>query len=182
MSIRTARSVMAYQCVGVSPWMSACILVLLGVLATAASADYEGDGQTAETSFDADAQAQAEQVTGTVCASACHGWEVIFDGPRQVPAQWDFIVSDMVARGAAATDDQLALIRRYLKWSWGAVWVNSAGAEDLVAVLALPYEQAQAVIEHREAYGPFANLESLAAVPGVDASVLQAGADALIFN
>ena len=122
-----------------------------------------------------------EQATGEVCSS-CHGWDVIFGGPRQTPRQWDSTISDMLARGAVASDEQLDLVGRFLKWAWGTVWINSATAQDLVAVLALPEKDAAAVIAYREEHGSFADLESLKAVPGVDPATFDSQAGAIMFN
>src|SRR5690606_33094325 len=66
---------------------------------------------------------QAEQTFNQVC-SECHSVETVFEGPRLTAQQWDSTVRDMVGRGANATDEQLDLIRAYLKRSWGAVWIN----------------------------------------------------------
>jgi len=126
--------------------------------------------------------AAGEQATGLVCASACHGWDAIFAGPRQQPGQWDFVVADMASRGADASDEQLRLIRLFLKRTWGEVWINSATAQDLVAVLALPEKDAATVIAYRDEHGPFADLENLKKVPGIDAAVLDAQAGAITFN
>jgi competence protein ComEA len=123
-----------------------------------------------------------EQATGAACAVGCHGWEAMFDGPRQPPQQWDYIISDMVARGAQATEEELNLVRRFLKREWGTVWINSAPAQDVVAVLGLPGEDADAIVAYREEHGAFSDLESLKKVPGIDAAVIDAQAEAITFN
>jgi len=125
---------------------------------------------------------QAELVTGGVCASVCHSWDLIFGGPRRTPSEWDTLTGDMVIKGAQASDEQMQQIRSYLKWSWGKVWINTASASDLVAVLALPASDATAVIAWRDANGRFADLESLKAVPGIDTATLDEQADAILFN
>lgn len=124
--------------------------------------------------------ALGEEATGAVCTK-CHGWDMIFGGPRQTPDQWDFIVSDMVARGASGTPEQKDLIRRYLKWIWGAVWINRATAQDLVQVIGMPEKKAEAVIAWRHEHGDFTDLESLKEVPGIDPAVIDAQADAIMF-
>jgi len=129
-----------------------------------------------------DPGANGEQVTGVVCASACHSWDQVFAGPRKLPSQWDFVVSDMVGRGAIATEEQLAEIKLFLKQTWGAVWINSASARELAAVLALPVADAEAVVAYRKEHGKFADLASLKGVPGIDVAAIDAQADAIVFN
>jgi len=153
------------------------VTVLLAGVAAPAFGDDDVDVVGSE-AFDA----RGEQVTGQVCASACHGWDLVFGGPRQQPGQWDFIVSDMLGRGAAATQEQLAVIKPWLSWTWGEVWVNSAAAPDLVAVLGIPKQSAEAVVGYREEHGKFADLDALKAVPGIDAATIDARSDAIVFN
>jgi len=151
--------------------VAAGAIALAGIAATASAAGAADD-----------IAAAGEQAAGVVCASECHGWDVIFAGPRQQSGQWDFVVSDMVGRGAQANDEQLRLIRHFLKRTWGEVWINSANAQDLVAVLALPDKDAEAVIAYRQEHGRFADLASLKKVPGVDLAAIDAQADAIVFN
>jgi len=124
---------------------------------------------------------QAEQTFNQVC-SECHSVETVFEGPRLTAQQWDSTVRDMVGRGANATDEQLDLIRAYLKRSWGAVWINRAEAEELAEMIGLPVEDAEKLIAYREENGAFEDLEGLKAVPGIDAAVLDAQADLIRFN
>ena len=121
-----------------------------------------------------------EQVTGQVC-TICHGWDIVLAN-RLTPSQWKFLVPDMVARGASATNEQQEFITRFMSWAWGQVSVNSAAAEDLAVVIGLPQSQAEAVVAYRESNGPFANLESLKQVPGIDTAALDRQVDALLFN
>lgn len=151
------------------------------MLAPASASDSQGKSTKLKDVGPEEFSALGEQALGAVCTE-CHGWDLIFGGPRQTPSQWEFIVSNMVARGATATPEQLDLIRRYLKWSWGVVWINSASAQDLVAVLALPEKDAEAIIAYRQEHGRFADLESLMQVPGIDAATIDAQADAIMFD
>jgi competence protein ComEA len=163
-------------------WLAVAATIAVGAgITTAVASDPQGDstrlGDVGPEAFNA----AGEQATGIVCTE-CHGWDAIFGGPRQTPGQWDFIVSDMVSRGAKGTPEQLDLIRRYLKWAWGVVWINSATAQDLAAVIGIPEKEAEAVIAWREEHGPFADVESLKEVPGIDPAVIDAQADAMMFN
>ena len=157
--------------------IAAGAIAVTGILLTATAAEMNDEGTGAE-----EFEVAGEQATGTVCAAGCHGWEAMFEGPRQVPRQWDFIISEMVGLGAYGTDEQLDLVSRYLSRMWGLVRINSASTHDLVVVLALPEEDADAVIAYREEHGQFADLESLKKVPGIDADTIDAQAAAITFN
>lgn len=130
----------------------------------------------------ADYDVAGEQATGMTCTAGCHGWEAMFDGPRQPPRQWEYIVSDMIARGAEASDEQRALIVRFLTREWGTVWVNSAPAGDFVAVLGIPEKDAEAIVAYRDEHDRFADLEGLKSVPGIDTATIDAQTDALTFD
>jgi competence ComEA-like helix-hairpin-helix protein len=163
-------------------WLAAAVAVTLGTgITTAVASDLREESTRLEDVGPDAFNAIGEQATGAVCLN-CHGWDAIFGGPRQTPGQWDFIVSDMVGRGAQGTPEQLDLIRRYLKWVWGVVWINSATAQDLAAVTGMPEEDAKAVIAWREEHGAFADLESLKEVPGIDPDAIDEQADAIKFN
>ena len=124
----------------------------------------------------------AEVAITEACASACHGFDVIFGGPRRMPLEWDTVIEDMVGQGAMVSDEQMSIIKRYLKWAWGSLWINRATSDDLVAVLAIPIEDAEAIIGWREANGPFDDIPSLKAVPGIDADAIDAQAGAILFD
>jgi len=156
---------------------------LSAVLAFAAGGAAVADSGAGLPAVDSDEFAgMAETALTEACASACHGFDLIFGGPRRVPQEWDTVVEDMVARGATATEDQLVIVRRYLKWAWGTLWINSATADDLVAFLAIPQDDAEALIAYRDEHGPFADIASLKNAPGVDAAAIDAQAGAILFN
>lgn len=122
----------------------------------------------------------AEDAIERVCAS-CHGWDVI-GGARRTTAEWDKVLSDMVAQGARGTTAEMALIRGYVLWSYGRVAVNSASAEELTAVLGIQAATAKAIVDYRAEHGAFRNADDLAKVPGLDRQVLAAQAAALQFE
>jgi len=124
----------------------------------------------------------AEVALTEVCASACHGFDEIFAGPRRLPQEWDTVVEDMVGKGAPASEEQLLIVKRYLKWAWGTVWINRATANDLVAFLAIPRDEAESIIAYRDANGPFTDISSLKAVPDVDTTAIDAQAGSILFN
>lgn len=150
------------------------VVLAMGCLAagSAAGDEDESPGATAPD----DLIAAGERATGAACASACHGWEVFMEFPRQTSLQWDFVITDMASRGADATEDQLELVRSFLKRVWGLVWINSASADELTAILGFSVDDAAAVIAWRAEHGRFIDLESLTAVPGIEAGAIDARA------
>ena len=121
-----------------------------------------------------------EEMTGNLCID-CHGWDEIFM-VRRTAREWEIVVRDMAGRGVVGTSDQLALVRRYLTWSFGLVAVNTATAEELSVVLGLPMPQAEAIVAYRQAHGKFPDLPALSKVPGVDKTILAAQIDAMRFE
>jgi competence protein ComEA len=133
--------------------------------------------------------------TVRVC-NQCHGVEVAASR-RESREGWNAIVADMVERGAQGTDDELGAIVEYLvtnfsKTSGGAkpvavkieitrVEINKAAASLLEKALALPAEQASAIVSYRDANGAFKSFDELAKVPGVDVSKLEAKKGILVF-
>lgn len=120
------------------------------------------------------------QVVGEVC-TMCHDIGVA-TATRMTPGQWEFVVSDMIARGASATPEQEEFIPRFMAWAMGKVSVNSAPAEDLALVIGLSDSQADAIVAYREQHGDFADLASLKQVPGVNAAMLDQQSAGLIFD
>jgi competence ComEA-like helix-hairpin-helix protein len=121
-----------------------------------------------------------EETTDRVC-SECHPIDDV-TGRRRTARDWNNVVTDMVTRGANATDDEFAIIKRYLTRYFGIVSVNTASAEELSAVLGLSAKDASAIVEYRKTHGKFADAEALSKVPGIDKSKIEAQPDALRFD
>jgi cytochrome c oxidase cbb3-type subunit III len=62
--------------------------------------------------------APGKEVTQTVCGTTCHGPDIVM-GAGRTRDQWTAVVNAMVARGAKATDSQLAQIADYLAKNLG---------------------------------------------------------------
>lgn len=87
----------------------------------------------------------------------------------------------MVTRGAKGTDEQFATLMDYLVSHVGRVNVNRAPADELVAVLDITATDARAIVDYRKAHGPFADIDALMAVPGIETARLHARLDAISF-
>jgi competence ComEA-like helix-hairpin-helix protein len=142
----------------------------IGVVARAAFVDVQDD----------DFARVGHETTENVCTE-CHDIDVV-TALRRTPRDWNNTVTTMAQRGANATDDQFATIKKYLTRYYGLVAVNSAAAEEFSAVLGLTAKDANAIVEYRNANGKFADVEALAKVPGIDKSKIEAQSDALVFN
>jgi competence ComEA-like helix-hairpin-helix protein len=87
--------------------------------------------------------------------------------------EWNDVVDTMAAGGAGGSEEELKTIKRYLTRFYGMVAVNTATADDLVAVLGLTKKEADAIIQHRTANGKFADLAAVLKVPGIDAKKIE---------
>ena len=123
---------------------------------------------------DGDGKATTERVCG-----ACHAAEILMSR-RESREGWSAVIEDMIRRGTKGTDEEFGEIADYLtthfskKTPLPKINVNSASAEDLVAGLGLPGDQAGAIVRHREAKGKFKSVEDLQRVPGIDARAIEA--------
>ena len=79
----------------------------------------------------------------------------------------------MIANGATGTDADFTTALAYMIAQYGRVNVNKAPADEIAEVLALPLKDAEAIVKYRADKGTFAEFESLAKVPGVDAEKLK---------
>ena len=98
--------------------------------------------------------------------------------------EWSDEVSDMVDRGAKATDGQMAAILDYLELNFGTdskIRVNTAPMVEFKAILALTADEADAIVAYRDANGEFHQLSDLLKIPGVDGKKIEAKKDRLEF-
>jgi competence protein ComEA len=118
----------------------------------------------------------------TVCVQ-CHGVANI-RRQRLSRDEWTSEVSDMLDRGAQATDAQVDVIVDYLTANFGKdskIRVNTAPMVEFKGVLGLTAPEAQAVVAYRDAHGDFHSTEDLLKVPGVDGKKIETKKDLLEF-
>lgn len=99
---------------------------------------------------------------------------------------WQEKIREMVARGAMATDDELAAILEYLATNFAAeasapLNVNTATAVELESVLELLRRESAAFIEYREKVKGFKSIEDLKHIPGVPFKKIEAKKDRIAF-
>ena len=124
--------------------------------------------------------AKGQQVFTTVC-SRCHPVERI-TALRRTRSQWEETITNMItARGAQVPDEDFDTILTYLTREYGRVDINRGQSDDIVEVLGLGTEMADAIVAYRKEHGPFADFEALLKVPRIDRDALEKKRDAISF-
>ena len=116
----------------------------------------------------------------TRMCSECHDAKRIVSR-RRTSAEWETTLKSMIEEGAEGTEKDFEGVFNYLVRSVGKVFVNTAKSTEIGAVLGIPAGQADAIVAYRTASGPFADIESVKKVPGIDAKKLDDLAEALAF-
>jgi competence ComEA-like helix-hairpin-helix protein len=156
-------------------------VILIASLASMGAAALEQNGKPQAAVAQEEERARiGEETTERVC-SECHSVDDV-TGIRRALRDWNEIVAAMADRGATATQEELAVIKRYLARHFGLVAVNTASAEDLSAVLGLSAQDAELIVEYRKMSGKFADAAALLTVPGIDRMKIEAQREALRFN
>jgi len=106
----------------------------------------------------------------------CHPSDKIVEG-RRYRTQWDQVLEQMVARGATGSDEEMDTIFDYLVAEFGRVEINKAPADEIAQVLHLEQGVADTIVKQR----PFADFDTLTALPGVPVEELTKRRDAIVF-
>jgi competence ComEA-like helix-hairpin-helix protein len=141
----------------------AVFALALGLLAAAAPADQSEDDR---------------QAVQAVCGR-CHSTD-LFKGNPQSWERWNDVFADMTQRGATGTDEQLMRVTRYFLENLTLVNVNTAPADELAGILSAPEQVVEAIIARRHRR-PFANLDDLRAIPGIDGKTVETRKDRILF-
>ena len=131
--------------------------------------------QAASVLDDNPADARAVQ---QVC-TACHSSSQYLGTPRS-SARWEQVFGQMAQQGAHPTDEQIDQIERYFQRNLTVVNVNTSPAEELGPTLQTD-DAATTAIVMRRAQRKFTGIADLAAIPGVDRSVMERLKDRLQF-
>jgi competence protein ComEA len=121
-----------------------------------------------------------KQAVEKVC-SGCHEIDAVIM-VRRTKIGWEEIVSDMAARGATGSDEELSAVVQYLTEFFGKININAAPAKDLEQFLGIEGKEPQAIVDYREKNGKFKDLEQLKKVPGVSGEKLQEKQRLIAFN
>jgi len=121
------------------------------------------------------ADAQAVQ---TVC-TRCHS-SVQFLGAPRSSRRWTQVFAQMTEYGASPTDDQIDGIIRYFQRNLTVVNVNTSPAGELAPTLQVSDDVVQVIVARRMEK-KFSGAAELAAVPGINKTVVTKLADRLQF-
>ena len=98
--------------------------------------------------------------------STCHGTERALVAPRTKKG-WEGVLAEMVNNGAQLEAGESEAIVAFLTERHGLVNVNTADADEIVA-LGLSKKDADTIVSYRTDKGPFADFAALRGVPGLD--------------
>jgi competence protein ComEA len=110
----------------------------------------------------------------------CHEATLVGRSLR-TPTEWEEVLGEMVALGAAGTDEQFAQVTTYLLKNLAKVNVNTARASELALILDIPPATADALVKYRGSNGKFITIDDLKKVPGIDADRLESRKARLTF-
>jgi competence protein ComEA len=127
--------------------------------------------------------APGKETTVRVC-TACHGAEM-WAGSNKSANDWDQTITTMTEKGLSINDADYATVLDYLSKNLGPVApkvnINKASSADLVKVLGIKPEQADAIVAYRTKNGDFKDLDSVKKVAGLDASAVDAKKTSIVF-
>ncbi|MEO8301073.1 MAG: helix-hairpin-helix domain-containing protein [Rhizomicrobium sp.] len=130
----------------------------------------------AASTLDSDpADSRAVQQVCTVCHSSSQ-----FLGTPRSSGRWEQVYGQMAQQGAHPTDEQIDQIVRYFQRNLTVVNVNTSPLEELEPTLQIGPDASTAILMRR-GQRKFSGIADLAAVPGVDRSVLEQLKDRLQF-
>lgn len=112
--------------------------------------------------------------------TTCHEPETALAIPRTRPG-WESVIADMVNKGAQLEAGEPEALLKFLTEQHGLVNVNTATAEELVA-LGLSEKDAATIVSYRTAHGPFADFAGLRGVPGIDVTRIDAVRERIAFR
>ncbi|MSO18983.1 MAG: helix-hairpin-helix domain-containing protein [Acidobacteria bacterium] len=123
-----------------------------------------------------------ETVAG-ICTQ-CHSLAFVTES-RLSKADWEYIVTDMIGRGAPLMEDEIQPVIDYLAANFGKavgkININTAKAIDLQKNLSFTPLEAEAIVNHREKNGKFTVLADVQKVAGVDAKKVETARDRIEF-
>jgi len=105
-------------------------------------------------------------------------------GKQWTREQWELKVIEMLQEEPDVTADERTQIVEYLTATFktgGRIYINLAGAADLAKLLDVPLAQAESLVRQRGDKGPFASVDAVKGVAGVDAARIDAKARELEF-
>ena len=105
-------------------------------------------------------------------------------GKQWSRAEWELKVTEMLQEEPDVTREERAVIVEYLAANFrpgGKIYINKAGAKDLVTALEISAAEADAIVRVRKAQGDFKSLDELKKVSPLDVAKLEGKKDRLVF-
>jgi competence protein ComEA len=100
---------------------------------------------------------------------------------RRTRAEWEDVITKMIEKGLGAPEKDLETVFAFLNRNYGRVFINRAPADELVAVLQVSQQDADALVAYRKTAGAFADFEAIRKVPGIDVKKLENKKDAIAY-
>ena len=110
----------------------------------------------------------------------CHDSERVVSLRRTRP-DWEDVLKKMIEKGATGSEKEFETVFDYLVRTYGKVYINSAKADEIVAVLGLSKKDSDAIVAYRATNGSFADFDAVKKVPDIDLKKLEAGKAAVAF-
>ena len=102
---------------------------------------------------------------------------------RESRARWSAIIAQMINEGADISDENYDKVLTYFSVVLGKkVRINEADAAVIAETFDIDKDLASAVVKYRTEKGPFKSWKDVAAVPGIDAALVEALKDNLEFG
>ena len=111
----------------------------------------------------------------------CHTPDRI-TGTRKSGLEWQETIDKMILKGAQVGDSDYDVILAFLVRNFDRVDINWVESGELVVALGLTPEEAEKIVAYRKEHGDFKDFESLAKVPGVDLTKLEAKKSTIKFQ
>jgi len=100
---------------------------------------------------------------------------------RRTRAEWEDVITKMIEKGLGAPEKDLETVFAFLNRNYGRVLINRAPADEIVAVLQVSQQDADALVAYRKTAGAFADFEAIRKVPGIDMKKLENKKDAIAY-
>ena len=105
-------------------------------------------------------------------------------GKQFTRQEWELKITEMLQEEPDVTRDERGAILEYLSANFkpgGKIYINQIVARDLVTLLGISSNAADAIVQYRTSKGEFKNLDELKNVPGLDVTKIEARKDQLQF-
>ena len=116
--------------------------------------------------------------------TGCHGAEM-WSSSHRTGDDWDRTITTMTEKGLAISDADYATVLEYLSKALvryaAKINVNKATSATIERVLGVSTKVADAVVAYRTKNGDFKDLDGLKKVEGIDAAVVDAKKDQIVF-